>query len=67
MIALVMSLGIVFLLLAFSTTLIALTTQLIPSSKRFIPDDWQRWLSFNYVAYYWLIGGLCVLVGQQFS
>ncbi|HHC74772.1 MAG TPA: hypothetical protein ENK78_06830 [Thiothrix sp.] len=67
MIALFMSIGIVFLLLAFSTTLVALTTQLFPSSRRFIPSDWQRWLSLNYVAYYWLIGGFCVLVGQQFS
>lgn len=67
MLALFASIGAIFLLIGTATSFIVLVTLLLPNSKRFIPDDWQRWLSFNYVSYYWLIGGCCLLISQQFQ
>lgn len=67
MLALFASIGVIFLLIGIATSFIVLVTLLLPSSKNIIPDDWQRWLSFNYVTYYWLIGGSFLLISQEFQ
>jgi len=66
MIGLIAAFGVIFILIGVSVGLLALASLAFPSIKKVFPDDWQKWLSLQYTAYYLLAGGLCLLVSQQF-
>jgi len=60
-----MSLAVFTLLFALSTGLLCLTNYFFPSTKKYLPDDWAKWMSFRFVSYYFLAAVILLYLGKN--
>ncbi len=57
------SLGVFILLFAITAMIIFLLNHFFPSTKELLPNGWEKWLSFRFVSYYFLVAVLLIFMG----
>lgn len=60
-----MSLAVFALLFAVSTATLCLASYFFPSLKNHFPDGWEKWMSFRFVTYYFLVASVFLFLGAN--